>query len=153
MIKTCLNKSCLRGVVLSKGGLFGGILKKGENNQGFSLIELIFALGILSLGFLFLSGLSITTNKVNKSSQNRTAALQLAQEKIETIKTLAFSELRGEVENELTAGSIGTLFKRETLIQIEGSNKLANITVRVFWAGSGDPQSIHCSELYTRIAG
>ncbi|MFH0786989.1 MAG: prepilin-type N-terminal cleavage/methylation domain-containing protein, partial [Pseudomonadota bacterium] len=81
--------------------------KEVKRRQGFSLLELIFALGILSFGFLFLSNLSITTMKANKISQNRTAALQLAQEKIETIKTLPFSELRGEVEAGLKIGTLG----------------------------------------------
>lgn len=126
--------------------------KEVKRSLGFSLLELIFALGILSVGFLFLSNLSITTMKANKISQNRTAALQLAQEKMETIKTLPFSELRGEVEAGLKIGTLGTLFQRETLVQKGISSSMADITVRVLWASASNPKHFHFTELFTRIA-
>jgi prepilin-type N-terminal cleavage/methylation domain-containing protein len=123
------------------------------NTPGFSLLELIFALGILSLGFLFLSGLSVTTMKTNKNSQNRTAALQLAQEKIESLKTLSFFELRGGVESGLLIGTLGTPFQRETIVQRGSRLNLADVTVRVSWSGSAKPEVLHFTELFTRIAG
>ncbi|MBA4392863.1 MAG: hypothetical protein C0407_04855 [Desulfobacca sp.] len=127
--------------------------KEGKNRKGFSLLELLFALGILSLGVLFLNGLSITTLKADKNSQNRTAALQLAQEKIESMKTLAFSELRGEVESGLKIGTLGTLFQRETLVQKENGSSLADISVRVLWPSPSNPKNLQFTELFTRIAG
>jgi prepilin-type N-terminal cleavage/methylation domain-containing protein len=125
---------------------------KRRSAGGFTLLELIFALAILCLGVLFLSGLSITTLKVNRSSQNRTAALQLAQEKLETMKAQGFTELRGEVESGLSVGSLETIFRRETVVNIESSGNLADITVRVLWSGSVDSKLVHFSELFTRIA-
>ena len=126
--------------------------KEVGKSPGFSLLELIFALGILSLGVLFLSSLSITTMKANTISRTRTAALQLAQEKMESIKTLPFSELRGEVEAGLKIGTLGTLFQRETLVQKGISSSMADITVRVLWSSASNPKHYHFTELFTRIA-
>ncbi len=89
--------------------------------------------------------------KANRIRQNRRAALQLAQEKIETIKTLPFSELRGEVEAGLKIGTLGTLFQRETLVQKGIGSSMADITVRVLWSSASNPTYYHFTELFTRI--
>jgi len=125
--------------------------KKRKN--GFSLLELIMALGILSIGFLFLFSLLISTIKANKYSQNKTAALQLAQEKMESIKTLPFSELRGEVEAGLKIGSVGTIFRRETIVQKKIGSSLADITVRVLWPNASNQNQFYSIVLSTHIAG
>ena len=119
--------------------------------NGFTLLELMIALGILSIGFLSLSNLSIALLKADKYSQNKTAALQLAQEKMESIKTLPFSELKGEVESGLEIGNVGTTFQREVIV--EKDSYMADITVRVHWSSISGPTPIHTTELMTRIAG
>lgn len=121
-------------------------------SRGFSLLELIIALGILSFGFLSLSSLSISTMKANSYSRNKTAALQLAQEKIESLKALSFSELNGEMETGLRTGTLGTLFQRETIVQ-KGTDSLADIKVRIFWPMAANPRGFHSIELNTQIAG
>lgn len=123
---------------------------KGE---GFSLLELVIALGILSVGTLFLSSLSVSTLKANTLSKNKTAALQLAQEKIETLKTLTFSELKGEVETGLKIGTMGTVFQRETTVQKGAGSLLAYVAVRVSWPNPSNQKQGHFTELTTRIAG
>jgi prepilin-type N-terminal cleavage/methylation domain-containing protein len=122
-----------------------------KNRNGFSLLELIIAIGILCIGFLSLSNLSISLTKADKYSQNRTAALQLAQEKMESLKALSFSELQGEVESSLKVGTVGTLFQRETIVNKDPY--LADITIRVFWPSISNPTHFHFTELVTRIAG
>jgi prepilin-type N-terminal cleavage/methylation domain-containing protein len=122
-----------------------------KNRSGFSLLELIIALGILSIGFLSLSNLSVSLMKANKYSQNKTAALQLAQEKMESIKALSFSEIEEGSESDLKIGTVGTLFQRQTIVQKDTS--LAHITIRVLWPSHSGPNRFHGTELMTRIAG
>jgi len=126
---------------------------KLKDMTGFSLLELIVALGILSIGLMFLFSLSITTMKANKYSQNKTAALQLAQEKMEAVKSLSFAELQGESESGLTTGTVGTLFRRETVVRKSADSSLADITIRVLWPSTINPASLHVTELATSIAG
>ena len=115
------------------------------------MLELMIAIGILSIGFLSLTNLSVALLKANKYSQNKTAALQLAQEKMESIKTLSFSELQGEKEDDLTVGNVGTLFQRETIVEKDSSSAI--ITVRVIWPGLPGVSRVHAAELRTLIAG
>jgi Tfp pilus assembly protein PilV len=122
-----------------------------KNKDGFSFLELVFALGILSIGFVSLSNLSISEMRANKYSQDKTAALQLAQEKLESLKALSFSELEGGAESNLTVGNVGTHFQRETLVRKDAS--LAEITVKVSWSSRSNPTRFHVTELTTRIAG
>ena len=126
---------------------------KQKKTNGFSLLELVMAFGILSIGFLSLSSLTISTMKIDKYSQNKTAALQLAQEKIESIKTLPFSEIAGEVETGLKTGTLETIFQRETIVRKETDSSLADIKVRVLWPGPSNTTYIQAVELSTRIAG
>jgi type IV pilus assembly protein PilV len=140
--------------ILDFSGIRGRDLsRKSKQRNGFSLLELIMALGILSIGFLSLSSLSISTMKAGKYSQNRTAALQLAQEKLETIKTLPFTDLSGETERGLKTGNLGTIFQRETMVQKGIDSSLADIKVRVLWPMASNPVHFHSLELSTRIAG
>jgi prepilin-type N-terminal cleavage/methylation domain-containing protein len=121
-----------------------------KNRNGFSLLELIIAIGILCIGFISLSNLSISLMKADKYSQNRTAALQLAQEKMESLKALSFSEIQGEVESGLEVGTVGTLFQRETIVKKDPY--LADITIKVLWPSISNPTRFHFTELVTRIA-
>lgn len=119
--------------------------------KGFSLLELIMALGILSVGLLGLLSLSITTLKANTFSRNSTAALQLAQEKMEALKSLPFEELKGESEPGLTTGTVQTLFRRETVIRRQSD--LAEITIRVLWPSGINPGHFHATEVFSKVAG
>jgi prepilin-type N-terminal cleavage/methylation domain-containing protein len=121
--------------------------------KGFSLLELMMALGILSTGVLALLSLSITTMKANRLSQNSTAALQLAQGKMESLKVLPVEELKGESESGLTTGTVRTLFRRETIVNRPGASGLAEITVRVLWPSGMHPGYWHVTEVFTKIAG
>ena len=120
--------------------------------KGFSLLELMAVLGILSVGLLGLLSLSVTTLKANYLSQNSTAALQLAQEKMESLKALPFEEFKGGIESGLTVGTVRTLFRRETLVNKQGAYGLAEITVRVLWPSAMNPGKWQVTEVFTKIA-
>jgi prepilin-type N-terminal cleavage/methylation domain-containing protein len=123
------------------------------NQKGFSLLELMVALGILSGGILGLLSLSVTTLKANYLSQSSTAALQLAQEKMESLKALPFDELKGGIESGLITGTVRTLFRRETIVNKQGAYGLAEITVRVLWPSAMNSGQWQVTEIFTKIAG
>ena len=56
---------------------------------GFSLIELMVALGILAFGILAATASQIGSMKVSKESRNRTVAMNLAEEQMEIFEVMA----------------------------------------------------------------
>jgi len=120
--------------------------------NGFSLLELVMAMGILAFGFFSLFHLSLSTRKADQSCQNRTAALQLAQEKMELLKTLPFSEIKSEGESGLINGTIGTIFERETVVNKDLTAGCADVTVRVCWPRAPGLSPDRCAEISTKLA-
>ena len=117
---------------------------------GFSLLEAILALGLVSLVVLFSSNFLITVIQANALSQNRTAALALAQEKIEDLKGRPAPPPGRESEINITNGSLATFFSRETSVARNGSEAALRIAVRVTWPrreGAGEHQVALSSKL------
>jgi prepilin-type N-terminal cleavage/methylation domain-containing protein len=66
-------------------------------HEGFSLIEVLVALGIFSIAILGLAVGAITITRANKTSQFHTVATNLAQDKIERLKALNAAAFSGVV--------------------------------------------------------
>jgi len=128
-------------------------MRDAPNHQGFTILELVLALGILSIGLLFLSALLLTVIRTNNYSYLNTVALQLAQEKIETLKATPYAELKAQVESGLRIGSLQTVFQRETSVQKGSAVSLADILVKVSWPAPAAIRRFHSVELFTRLAG
>jgi len=64
------------------------ILKK----DGFTLIEILIGLIILSIGLLAIAGLLITSTKSNFGSKNLTQATYVVQDRLESLKNLPFTD-------------------------------------------------------------
>jgi len=128
-------------------------MRDAPNHQGFTILELVLALGILSIGLLFLSALLLTVIRTNNYSYLNTVALQLAQEKIETLKATPYAELEAQVESGIRIGSLQTVFQRETSVQKGSAVSLADILVKVSWPAPIAIRRFHSVELFTRMAG
>ena len=61
------------------------------NNQGLTLIEVIFALSIFAIGILAVSTLAITSVNSNSSSRRLTEATTLAEDRLERLMTLPYA--------------------------------------------------------------
>ena len=118
--------------------------------SGFSLLELILALGLVSLVVLFSSNFLITVIHAQAFSQNRTAALALAQEKMEDLRAQPLASVHNEREEGITNGNLNTFFLRETTVVRNGSPAFLRISVRVTWPrrdGGGEHQVALSSQL------
>lgn len=60
-------------------------------NGGFTLIEVMIAIGVLSIGLLALASMQITAVKGNSHSNRVTSATNLAQDKIEYLMSLPYN--------------------------------------------------------------
>jgi len=72
-----------------------GIIENRMNDRGFSLLEVVIALGIFSIGILAIAGLQITATSGNAKARYRTEAATLAQDVVERL--LAIDYVRDSV--------------------------------------------------------
>ena len=109
------------------------IIKNIKNKKGFSLIEIIVAVFILTIAFIsvmyaFPLGLSI-----NKGASNATIASYLAQEKIEELHSQGYENIATgttETKHRLATSSTSYLygFQRETTVTYVDGNLAATST-------------------------
>jgi prepilin-type N-terminal cleavage/methylation domain-containing protein len=110
-------------------------LRKGEislSKKGYTLIEIIITVTILTLITVPICTLLTQSVYSNIKSKEMIAALGLAQGKIEELKALSFDEIRTRLgeQYEDAVESNNYYFRRSVKIQIEEAN-LLRITVRI----------------------
>ena len=106
--------------------------------KGFTLIEVVTGLIILAIGLLGIASMQITSIKGGHFSNNMTKAIFLAQDKLEYLKNLSYSDsnLSSGQHNE---GIIsGTIFSRVYNVLEDAGNSIKTITVSVQWKDRGN---------------
>lgn len=119
---------------------WGTILLKGDikllDKRGFTLIEVLVTVLILSLIVIPIGNLFFQSAYSNKKSKENLLATIIAQDKMEELKAISINELRQRSnktrEEDLTSNNL--LFKLRTLVEQEELN-LWKITVEVLWEG------------------
>ena len=107
--------------------------KHSKEQRGFTLIEVLVGLIILGVGLLSVAGMQITSIKNCYSSNNVTQATIYAQDKIEYLKNLPYSDSNLS-SGEYNEGTIsGTIFSRRYNIVEDAGNSMRTITVTVQW--------------------
>ena len=106
--------------------------------KGFTLIEVVAALIILAIGFLAIATIEITSTKAGYFSSNVTRATIFAQDKMEYLKNLSYSDsnLSGGQHNEGIISS--TIFTRQYHVVEDTGNSMKTITVTVNWTDRGN---------------
>lgn len=114
-----------------------------RNKKGFSLVEFMIAIAILSIGLLSLVGLQSTAIRGNLTSKNMTSAILLAEKKMEEFKNTSFTSLNNgtfnDPSNPLTStGGTGGIFNRSwTISTYSGSTYMKQITINITWTEGG----------------
>jgi len=106
--------------------------------KGFTLIEVAAGLIILGIGLLGIAALQVTSIKGGYFSNNVTQATILAQDKLEYLKNLSYSDsnLSSGQHNE---GIIsGTIFSRQYHVLEDAGNSMKTITVTLSWTDRGN---------------
>src|SRR5712691_1779299 len=101
-------------------------------NAGFTLIETMFALVILSISLLALAGLQVTALRGNALSRRMTTAVSIAEQKIEQLKDTPFANIQAESPTQVTVSNLH--FTRQ--VTITNNSPLANsmtVSVSVSW--------------------
>lgn len=105
------------------------------DNKGFSLLEVLLAVVILSVGLLGVAGLQATAINGNLHGSTVSQATVLAQDVIERVRMTDYDAVTATNFPETEDNVDGSIFNRT--IQIEDnvpSNELKRVTVTVFWS-------------------
>ena len=109
------------------------IIRMAQSKKGFSLLELLIALVILSVGLLGAAQMQVTSISGNAFSNNLTVATGLAQSRIEELKKLPNSDAAlsaGDHDEGLLTGT--AIFSRSTNVN-DLSPEVKQVTVTVRW--------------------
>jgi prepilin-type N-terminal cleavage/methylation domain-containing protein len=124
-----------------------------KNFKGFTLLEFMVSLLILTIGVLSLGSLQVTAIQGNRASKNLTTANVLAERKMEEFKNTPFAGLvlmtnHADPNNPLNSdglggsGNTGRMFNRAWTIETHaGSANMKRIVVTVTWPEGGRTRS------------
>ena len=110
----------------------GDAYRRKMGVQGFSLIEMLISLVILSISLLAIAGLMATTTRNNASATQLTEAINLAQDKIEELSVTPTGNL--VPGNDKKKGSTGIDYSRDWTVLFNPTGKLRTVTVTVNWS-------------------
>jgi type IV pilus assembly protein PilV len=100
--------------------------------KGFSLIEMLISIVILSISLLAMASLMATTTMNNASGTQITEAINLAQDKIEELSVTPSGSLLPGTDQK--RGSTGINYSRNWAIQPNATGNLSAVTVTVNWS-------------------
>jgi len=109
------------------------MIEKFAEIKGFSLIEALIALFVISVGFLALGTMQIGAIKANTQAQSRTVAAALGQSQLDFLRTLPLDDSLLKNDNGsdlLDDGFINSNNPDEQLQDVQGPN---GQTFQIFW--------------------
>ncbi len=125
-------------------------MRRLHRNSGFTLIELMIAIAIISIGIFGVMSLILTVMKGNTLSNRVTTATTIAQDKMEDFKRMDYDNVIDGSGTDTTTYDIDYYWEADVQPDIPATDT-KTIEVKVYW----DPAttaSIHKVELKTIIA-
>jgi type IV pilus assembly protein PilV len=119
------------------------------NKNGFTLLEVLIAIVILSIGLLGMASLTVGIINGNKFSKEVTTATTLAQDQIEDIRRTSYASVASQTKAVLSTPY--NEYKREVTVT-DGSpaSGMKTVTIKVYWGGASKED--HNVELKTILA-
>lgn len=114
---------------------------------GFSLVEVLIALIILSVSLLGLATLMATTIKYNSFGGHMTEAANFAQDRLEQLKTTPWKTLASGVDQ--ITGSTGIVYSRNWDVISNTDDTLRTVTITINWTDRSN-HSIRFSYVLSR---
>jgi type IV pilus assembly protein PilV len=112
-----------------------------RDTDGFTLIELMITLAVLSIGLLALASMQVSAVKANALAKRLTLATALAEARMEEIKGLPFASVQSESPTTVTAANMS--FTRE--VTVTANSPVANamtVQVAVRWTDGGQTKTV-----------
>ena len=99
--------------------------------EGFTLIEVLVALVILSISLLALAGLMVQTTNSNSWGGHLAEASTFAQDKLEELRMTTWSHLTSDEDTR--AGSTGITYNRKWTIDTNVAENLRTVSIDISW--------------------
>ena len=100
-------------------------------NAGFTLVESMLTLAIMSMSLLALAGLQITALRGNDLSRRMTTAIAIAEQSIEQLKNTPYSDIQAEAATQVTASNLH--FTRQVIVTNGPLPNTKSVSVLVSW--------------------
>jgi type IV pilus assembly protein PilV len=100
-------------------------------NAGFTLVESMITLAIMSVGLLALAGLQITTLRGNALSRRMTTAVSIAEQRTEQLKNTPYTDIQAEAATQVTASNLH--FTRQVTVTNGPLPNTKSVSVLVSW--------------------
>jgi len=97
-------------------------------SKGFTLIEVLISLVILSISLLALAGLMVTTTRNTSFGGHLTEAATFAQDKLEQFRAMGWEHITPN-SSDLATGSTGINYSRNWTVVANGSLKTVTVTI------------------------
>lgn len=121
--------------------------KKG--GQGFTLLEVLISIVILSVGLLGMAALAVGIINANRFNSEMTTATTLAQDKMEDIQRVGYANVAAETK--ATIPSPFSDYKREVTVTDDSpATDMKTVSVKIYWGGASKED--HNVELETILA-
>ncbi len=108
-------------------------MRRSKGSKGFSLIEVLIALVILSISLLGMASLMSTATKYNASGGRLTEATTFAQDKLETLRIAPWTQIVSSAAADAITGSTGTSYARSWVVVPNPDDTLRAVTITVSW--------------------
>lgn len=140
----------------SKRQLHRGLLQKLSSLAGFTMLEVLISMSILSVGLLGLASITGSVIRTNSFSDNFTTASALSQDQLETMANTAFGSLTSSsptpspIDENGNSGNSGSIFTRTWTVTSSGTTK--SIKVKITWPDAlGNTKSVSISTIRSNI--
>jgi len=100
-------------------------------NAGFTLVESMLTLAIMSVGLLALAGLQITALRGNDLSRRMMTAIAIAEQSIEQLKNTPYTNIQAEAASEVTVSNLH--FTRQVTVTNGPLPNTKSVSVLVSW--------------------
>jgi type IV pilus assembly protein PilV len=100
-------------------------------NAGFTLVESMLTLAIMSVSLLALAGLQITALRGNALSRRITTAASIAEQRIEQLKNTSYANIQAEAATQVTASNLH--FTRQVIVTNGPLPNTKSVSVLVSW--------------------
>jgi len=116
-----------------------------SHKEGFTLIEVMITMVVLSIGLVALAGIQISAIKGNAFSRRMTTAVSVAEQTIEQIKNSPYDNVQSQSTTQVTAANMN--FNSQVNVTNTTPTNGKRVEVTVSWSDSGKSHDVRLSTI------